>query len=204
MTSTRISGAALVLGGLTYLVTNTGLTLAVPTDLSPAEVYASDAFLTRLSVATLSVFLLIVGSLGIWARQARQVGVFGRISFGLAFLGSLMTFAHEWAQVFYLSDLANLSPDGMQALIDAPTTSLYGLETALVAGSFMIGWILFSISTLLARRLNPVGPLLLLAGLVGLAPLAMTLPDMWGFIVGNSLAGLGWIAMGLNLSRKPD
>lgn len=198
----RFTGTALLLGGLTFLIANLILTPLIPSDPDDWTVsFASNEFLARLSTAAASVFFLLVGAFGIAARQAHRTGWFGKAAFAILFVGSITTFAHEWAQVFFLHPLAVSAPDGLRAIGDADFPSFYLVEAIMVLSLFMTGWLLLMISTLLARVFRPIGPLLVLGGMLGLPALAATLPGLWGFTVGNGIIGLGWVLMGLELRK---
>ena len=199
MATHRTAGAALFLGGLTYFIANGPLTLALPNPEDWTALFASQAFLARLSVAIVSVFLLLAGALGVFARQKDRVGAFGKLSFVLLFAGSMSTFAHEWGQVFFLHPLAQAAPEGLQALEDIEGANLYDVEAMIALGGFMLGWMLFSASMLFARVFRPLGPGLVLAGLFLTPVLAALLPGFWGFMAGNAVLALGWMAMGRDL-----
>jgi hypothetical protein len=195
----KLTGTCLFLGGVTFLVANLILFPMIPQTEDWTDSFASTAFLARLSVAAASVFFLLVGSFGIMSRQAHKVGWFGKTAFAIVFIGSVTTFAHEWAQVFFLHPLAVAAPEGLRAIGDAEFPSLYLVEAILVLSLFMVGWMLLMASTLMARVFSPLGPVLVLGGMLAMPALAPALPGIWGFIVGNGVIGLGWTLMGLEL-----
>lgn len=200
MTS-KLTAYALILGGALYLVANSVLTLLLPLDLPGQEVFATQAFLHRLSVAAASVFFLLVGSIGVYARQSHKTGWFGGLTFILTFIGCAFVFAHEWGQVFFLHELALVAPDGLQALEDIEGANLYDIEAILGLSLFMIGWFMFAISMLTARVFSRTGPILLIAGFLAVSVLSPVLPGLWGFVIGNSVVALGWIVLGWEASR---
>ena len=198
----NLTGWSLVLGGVLFLIANTVLTLLMPVDGSSAEIFGSGEFLRRLSVAAACVFFLLVGAIGLYARQAHKTGWFGGLAFAIAFIGCATAFAHEWGQVFFLHDLANTAPEGLNALVDREGLNLYLIEVFLALVPFMLGWWLFAISMLMARVFSPLGPILLIAGFIAVPVLAATLPDLWGFVVGNTIIGFGWVILGWELARS--
>lgn len=198
----NLTGLAVILGGVLYITANTVLTLLMPVDGSSAEIFGSGGFLRRLSVAAACVFFLLVGSVGLYARQAHKTGWFGGLAFAIAFTGCATIFAHEWGQVFFLHELAIVAPEGLNALVDREGLNLYVVEVFLALIPFMLGWWLFAISMLMARVFNPLGPILLIAGFIAVPILAATLPDLWGFVVGNSIVGAGWVILGLELAKS--
>lgn len=199
MSTNRFFGLALMSGGLAFLIANTVITPMMPTPDDWTATFASPEFLARLSVAAASVFLLLIGAFGIQRHRGEANGWFGRGSFALLFVGSMTMFAHEWAQVFFLHPLAKASPEGLRAIGDASFPSFYLVEAFIGLSLFTLGWLLLAISMLISRRFHFAGPGLLLVGLLGVGPLAAALPGIWGFVVGNSVIGLGWILIGRDL-----
>jgi len=201
-----LTGTALILGGLTYLIANTVLTLMMPMGEDWTLMFASDAFLARLSVAASSVFFLLVGAIGLYNRQAAKLSLFGKTAFGILFIGSMFLFAHEWAQVFFLHTLAQIDPEALMALENVEgTVNFYDIEAILAVTGFLLGWLLFSISMLMARIIKPIGPIILLAGFFITPALAVALPELWGFVIGNSFTAFGWVLIGRDMMRPlPD
>lgn len=200
----NLTGWSLILGGVLYLITNTVLTLLMPQDVPGAELFASDAFLRRLSVAAATVFFLTAGAIGIYVRQSHKTGWFGGFAFLLAFTGNIITFAHEWGQVFFLHELARVAPEGLNALEDVEGPNLYDIETFLALGFFMFGWLLLGVSMLMARVFKPAGPALLIAGFFLVPILGASLPGLWGFAAGNVVVALGWILIGRDLAGSDN
>ena len=199
MRNETLTGSALIAGGIIYFVVNGILTPLLPTDIPWVEVFASTTFLTRLSLACVSVLLLLVGSLGLFRRQSPHTGWGGLLAYAVLFVGCVMVFAHEWGQVFFLHELAKVAPDGLLALEEQDARNLYDIETILGLVGFMLGWILFAISMLVARVFKPLGPALILLGLLSTPVLGALLPDLWGFVVGNVVLSIGWVVLGREL-----
>jgi len=199
MTNTKLTGYSLMLGGALYLIANGVLTPLLPLDLPGPQLFASEAFLWRLSFAAASAFFLLVGSIGIFAAQSHKTGWFGATAFGLTFVGCTIIFAHEWGQVFFLHELAQVAPEGLQALEDIEGANLYDIETVLVLSIFMTGWLLLAISMLLARVFRRIGPILVIAGMFAVPILAAALPGIWGFVAGNLVIASGWTILGWEL-----
>lgn len=204
MFADRFYGLALLLGGCAFIIANAIITPLMPTPDDWTGTFASPEFLARLSTAAASVFLLLVGAFGIQQRRGEAIGWFGRIAFMVLFTGSVTVFAHEWAQVFFLHPLAKAAPDGLRAIGDVPFPSFYLVEAMIGLGLFTTGWLLLAISMLISQRFQAAGPVLVIAGLLGLGPIVATLPGVWGFAVGNSIIGLGWILIGRDLMTARD
>lgn len=196
------SGSILVTGSICYFITNGIFTPLLPTDIPWTEVFASNIFLARLSFASLSVFLLLVGSIGLYRQQSESHGAFGSISYGLLFTGSVLVFAHEWGQVFFLHELAKVAPDGLEALENRDGFNLYDVEMFAGLIGFMVGWILFAISMLKTKKFSFAGPTLILIGLFAAPILGAVAPFPWGFVVGNLILASGWFVLGLELIKS--
>ncbi len=204
MRNETITGSALLTGGIFYFVTNGIFTPLLPTDIPWTDVFASTTFLARLSFASLSVFLLLVGSIGLFRRQSHRTRTFGALAYGVLFTGCVLVFAHEWGQVFFLHELAKVAPEGLEALENREGFNLYDIETFVGLIGFMLGWLLFAVSMLMARVFNPVGPGLILVGLFAAPILGAVMPALWGFVVGNVILSLGWIILGSELIRTRE
>ncbi len=196
------SGIAVVFGGVLMIIVNAVFTPLLPVDVPGPEVMASSVFFWRLSLAALTAFLLLVGSPGLLQYQSGRSGRFGMIAFGLAFIGSALIFAHEWAQVFFLHPLALVDPEALQAIEDVEGLNLYELEAIIVASTFAIGWIAFSASMLVAKVFARLGPALVIAGFFAVPLLAVAL-GIWGQVIGTVVLGSGWILLGRELIKRP-
>ncbi len=202
MTTQKVTGWALMLGAVFYFIANGIVTPLMPTEGTSAELFSSPEFLIRLSFAAASVFGLLVGSIGIFNHQRHKTRWFGAMAFGITFVGTAIIFAHEWAQVFFLHELAIVAPEGLNTLVDRDGLNFYMVEFLTVLSTFMLGWILLGISMLLARVFHPIGPILLLAGFFSVPILAASMPDLWGFVVGNLIVALGYFMIGRDLLRS--
>lgn len=52
------------------------------------------------------------------------------------------------------------------------------------------------------RVFNPIGPILLIAGFFAVPILAAAVPDLWGFVAGNTIIGTGWVLLGWELAKS--
>ena len=202
MTHLKFSGYCLVLGGLLLFLGNAIFSPMLPIDGEASDIMGSTAFVWRLGINALTVFLLMIGSTGIYKNQVNETGMFGALAFALAFAGSAFMFAHEWGQVFYMHTFAALSPEALNA-VDGSNPSLFLIEIGLSLGGFALGWILFSISTWMAGAIPRIGPILVLSGFVAIPIISAVLSDpVWGGILGSIPLGGGLTHMGLTLVKK--
>ena len=117
--SNLFGGTLMMLVGVLFLLVNTLLTILMPMGDPFTELMASDAFLHRLSAATLLMFLLTIGTYYLYIFNDKRKQTADKICFGIAFLGCFALFAHEWAQVFYIYPLANAAPHEQLLLLSA-------------------------------------------------------------------------------------
>ncbi len=200
MNSFKLSGMAISLGGIFLITVNTVFTPMLPMDVPFPEMMASQVYVWRLSLAALTVFLFMIGSPGLYRYQAGQSGLFGKVSFSLAFLGCATLFAHEWGQVFFVHSIAIAAPDALQAMEDTKGINLFDIEALIAITFFGLGWIAFAISMLVTRVYSRTGPALIITGFFAVPLLsAMTSPILGGAL-GNVVLGTGFILMGRELA----
>lgn len=198
----RCTGVALALGGALTLLINAGLTPLIPTHAAFAKTAASVIFLWRQGASALAAALLLLGSVGLYLRQAERAGRFGAVAFAMAFLGSGLLLAMEWAEVFLVRTLALRAPDALQALDAGHGLSGYDLGAMIAFGMFALGWIALAASTLRTGMLSRRAAGLVIAGLFATPLLGAALPGAWGAVAGNGILGLGWFWLGHDLHRS--
>ena len=203
MKSLKLSGIAIAAGGVFLIIVNAVFTPMLAIDAPFTEMMASKVFLWRLSLAALTVFLLMIGTPGLHAYQADRSGLFGRIAFGLTFLGCALLFAHEWAQVFFMHSMAVVAPDALQAVEDTAGMSIFDLEGLIVAVTFTLGWIAFAASMLVAKVFQRLGPALVIAGFFAIPLLSAVTTLKLGGALGNAVLGSGFILLGRELLKSP-
>jgi hypothetical protein len=195
------SGIAVALGGLLTILVNAGLTPLLDADAPYTETAVSSVFLWRQSLSALAAVLLLIGSVGLFLRQAGVSGRFGAIAFALAFLGSALLLGNEWCQIFFVRGLALRFPDTLRELESVKGPNLFDTGAMLALIVFSLGWIIFSVSMLLSGAYSRRGPIMVMAGFIAIPVLGAALPDMWGLIVGNLVLGCAWILLGRELHK---
>jgi hypothetical protein len=183
---------------LTFLI-NAGLTPLLPTHAPFAETAASTLFLWRQSASALAAALLLLGSIGLYLRQAERAGRFGAVAFLMAFLGSALLLATEWNEVFLVRDLALQVPNALQMLDAGHHPSLYDLGAIISLGTFTIGWLALAVQTLRAGIFSRRAASLVIAGFL-LIPLLGAV-GVWGVVLGNAVLGSGWFLLGCELRK---
>ena len=199
----KLSGIAIAVGGVLLNFINALQTPMLPLNVPFKEIIASDAFVWRLSVASLTVFLFMVGSPGLHAYQASRSGLFGKVAFSLAFLGCAFLFAHEWGQVFFVHSMAVAAPEALQAMEDAEGLNLYDVEAIIALSFFALGWLAFAVSMLVAKVFSRLGPALVIAGFFAVPILTAATSVTIGGALGNAVLGAGFILLGRELIRHP-
>ncbi len=202
MNSIRLSGIAISLGGVLLIIVNAVFTPMLATDVPFPEMMASQAYVWRLSLAAITVFLFMIGSPGVYRYQADQSGLFGKIAFGLTFLGCATLFAHEWGQVFFVHSMAVAAPDALQAMEDAQGINAFDLEALIVIMAFTLGWIGFAASMLAAKFIARPGPVLIITGFFAIPLFTVVAGPALGGALGNAVLGSGFILLGRELIRS--
>ena len=203
MNSFRLSGLAIATGGFFLIFVNAVFTPMLAMDVPFPEMMASTTYLWRLSLATLTVFLFMIGSPGLHAYQDSHSGLFGKIAFSLTFLGCAFLFAHEWAQVFYVHSIAVAAPDALQAMEDAEGMNAFDIEALITIMTFTLGWISFAASMIVARVFGRLGPVLIIAGFFAIPLLSAVTSPILGGVLGNAVLGSGFIILGRELFKCP-
>lgn len=200
----RWTGTALMLGGALTVLINAAFTPFLPLDAPLTQTATSAVFLWRQCGSAVAAALLLLGSVGLYLRQAERRGYFGGIAFLTAFLGSALLLAWEWVDVFVLRDLALRAPDGLRTLEAGKGLSLYDLGALIAISVFALGWIALAAWTLRGKVVSRPAAWLVIAGLFLTPLLTAVLPKMWGGVLGNAVLGSGWLWLGLEVRKQPD
>lgn len=201
LTTTKLSsnlmrwcGAALLLSGLLTVI---GLLLHPDQEANPGVMLATSWDLIHTALL-IGIILSLFGLVGLYARQAVEVGPLGLIGFGLAFTGNALFVAVMTIDAYIIPALM-ADPAG-QNLLD-PAGPLFKGPLGLIFMSagifFALGQLLTGIATMRANVL-PCWAGLLLIGAVLLA-FSPPLPHLVG-MVGGMVMGGGYIWLGYALS----
>jgi hypothetical protein len=203
---TRLFGWALIGGGVLTGVANAVFSPLLPIEGSFAELAGSQVFLVRLSLAAAGLMLVLLGMVGLYIRHAAKIGWFSALAFVVAFCGTAAIMAHEWAQVFFIHHIAKTAPDALDAMENVAGPNLFDAESIIVASSFSLGWIVWSIAMLRARVIGWLGPVLVPLGLfaaplLGAGASALGVSMVLGMAAGSVIFSLGFIVLGLALLK---
>jgi hypothetical protein len=197
----KITGSNLIRWtGLSAMVA--GIIFAAIQPIHPPDVVASvntSAWAIITGLKTAMCLFLLLGIVGLYARQVNKAGWLGLVGFLLFGLSWAIQTAFVFAESFIMPPLATLAPKFVDGFLGASygrasevdlgaLPAIYGL---VVGGGYMLGGLVFGIAILRAGILSrwPAG---LLAVTAALTPLAALLP--------HTIQRLAAIPMGLALA----
>ena len=176
----RWAGLAAILAGV-LLVVGDLLDLAIGFGDEPfSEVATTGTHALQSWIRLIGAVLLLIGLVGLYARQSEAAGPLGLAGFLVAFLGTALFMGFVWAILFLTPTLAVEAP----VLLDEgpPPGFFFTLIT------FSVGWLLFGIATLLARVYPRTAALVLIIGAVlAILPLPFT-----GIVLAVAVGWLGF------------
>lgn len=187
----RLGGLVALMGFVSVFIMETIYFFALPDSVAPSVQARSSAFFVIELLYIIALLVAFLGFVGLYARQAEQVGVLGLISFVMSFFGFVSFFAVEWERTFILPILAQIIPNVMDHP-DPSQTNLTQTFDAAQAISFLllfVGWLLFGVATLRAAVLPRGAAVLLMVGAVLAAFWAV---DPFGGIFELSGAGISF------------
>ncbi len=168
-----VAAALLVVGDLLNLTV-----LFSPEPFS--EEAQSGSYIFRQVLFLLGVMLLLLGLVGLYARQSQAAGTLGLVGFLVAFAGTVLVAGFLWASTFITPALATEVPEFLDA---GPPP---GFFPALITCG--VGWLLFSIATLRARVYPRRASILLIVGaVIFVVPLPLT-----GIVLSVAVGWLGF------------
>ena len=177
----RWSGLAAVAGGVLLVIAELS-TLPTINEENLSEVAVTTSWAVQQLLFLLSSVLLLLGLVGLYARQSEAAGVLGLVGFLTAFLGTTLTAGVSFDQIVVLPILAAEAPEVVNG-----TPPLGILLPFLLFG---VGWVLFGVATLRARVYPRRAAVLLVVG-AGLA----AVPLIFSTII-FALA-VAWLGLGL-------
>jgi hypothetical protein len=183
----RWSGLAALVGSVLLVVLDVA-EFALLGDQAESVAAATGALIIVRASFIMAIALIILGLVGLYARQAEQTGVLGLIAFLVAFIGSVMVAGLQWGAAFISPWLAGVAPE----LLDTEPSEALMAGIMLSFVLFALGWLLFGLASLRARAL-PRGAAVLL--MVGAALMfVLLLLELPGFTVvfGVALAWMGY------------
>lgn len=190
------SGLAALVGGVLHALGDvydwTHLIKPLP------EQIGSTPFFVQYTVYLLSLALMLLGLVGLYAFQSERTGPFGLMSFFLAFLGTVLYAAAVWALLFIGPLIATEAPQLLRGQAPASVASRLAIMGFLGSyGTFALGWLLFGVATLRNRLLPRLAALLLIIGAVLSSPV-VPFPPRTDLVFSVAVA---WLGLALLTSR---
>lgn len=200
----KYSGIVLIMGGLSFVITNVAISPFVDFEAPFSEMLTSSSFFYRMIFAALTVVFLLFGSIGLnlYHSQIERARLFRHITFIIAFFGSAFLLANEWHQIFVLPEIAKISPEVIDKLGSSDNVSSYAIGAMIALTTFSFGWILFTISLLITRKLKRLGPALVIAGFFIIPLISGIFTPVWGGIIGSISLGIGFSLIGIELFKS--
>jgi hypothetical protein len=191
----RLSGLALVVGGVIAAVFNVISTVAFPSNsngFDPKVVTGAPWQIVTL-LTFIGGVLILLGFPGVYVRQAKETRVLGLIGFILLYLAVLMAgIIFEMITLLIMPYLATAAPKLLGSNSGPPAIFVFFIAFGL---STTVGAILFSIAMLRAHVLPRMAAIMLLIAmvlnLVGFAPL----PGLLGAILYTAGSVLFYLAL---------
>lgn len=156
----RWSGLAAILGGALLIVSDfLGFTV-LSGDLT--ETTATGTYLADGSMRVLAGVLLLLGLVGLYARQSEASGGLGLVAFLIAFAGTALILGTWWTNAFVAPSLATEAP----AFLEAGPTGVLGVGFTLSFALGAVGWLLFGLVSLRTRIYPRAAVIVLIVGAV--------------------------------------
>ena len=189
--------AALVAGVLLAALQPFEIYVILGGDQLPEEATTNNTWLVTHLLLLGAAMLLLLGLVGIHARQAEKTGRLGTIGFLLAFLGSALLAGWLWTETFVAPAVAEVA---IEMLGGEPRGTL-AIGLALTFTLFGIGWLLFGLSGLLSKGQPLGGAVLIMLGAVLALVLAFAGVEA---PIGTVLFGIGLIWVGYDVWARPE
>ena len=161
------------------------LSLATESE-NPSESATTASYAFTWLLYLLGGVLLLLGLVGLYARQSEAAGILGLVGFVAALFGTVLALGAVWAQLFVAPSLAIEAP----RVLDTEPRGALALGFTLTFLVFLpLGWLLFGIATLRARVYPRVAAIVLIVGaVIGGLPIPLT-----EIVLNVAVAWLGFV-----------
>ncbi len=181
----RWGGLAALFGGALLLVSD--LLGLIPTSGSFSETATTGSYAVESGLRLLGGMLVLLGLVGLYARQSGASGAPGLVGFLAAFAGTSLLLGAFWANTFVVPSLAMEAP----GFLDAGTTGTLWLGFTSSFALAALGWVLFGAATFRARVYPRAASVLLMIG----AALTFTPLPVSGVVFDVAVAWLGFVLL---------
>ncbi len=183
----RWGGVAAMLAGALFVAADL-LSLSISPKFPSSESLLSEPYAIQSVLKLAGAALLLLGLLGLHARQADTAGPLGTAGFLAAFCGTALAVGSFWATAFFAPAMAASDPAGFDALQGPPGRLADAFVVTIAA--FVLGWGLFGLASWRARVYPRAAVLLLMIG----TPLAIGTLLVVGFPTGIFFsAAVAWL-----------
>ena len=165
----RWSGLAAILGGVLLLISDL-LSLTAPSG-SLSEAATTTSYAVDSGLRLIGGTSLLLGLVGLYARQSAASGALGLVAFLVAFAGTTLILGTWWTNAFVAPSLATEEPAFLEA---GPTGALgFGFTLSFALGA--VGWLLFGLVSFGARVYPRAAVVVLMVGAaLAFAPLPIS------------------------------
>jgi hypothetical protein len=162
----RLAGLLSVAAGVLLVVTQLLFSLMlVVADGDPVRRARSPLAGVNGLLTLLAGYLLLLGLVGLYARQAAASGTLGLVGFVVAVLGTMLLAGAWWLEAFAVPWAVLKAP----ALVAATPTGRLLAGRSVSFGVFALGWVLFGLASLRARVFpRDAAILLIIGGVIGI------------------------------------
>jgi hypothetical protein len=183
----RWSGLAALVGGLLWIVLEVAFLIIVG-DQPESVAAVTSAWVILLVLALVGNMLILLGLVGLYARQVAETGVLGLVAFLVAFFGTALFVGLNWTFTFAAPSLAQAAPE----VLDADPSGVLGAGFILTFVLFGLGWLLFGLASLRAGVLPRGAAVLLVVGAVLIFVLSLLELPFSAVVFGIALAWIGY------------
>jgi hypothetical protein len=188
----RWSGLAALVGSVLFIFSDI-VQYIVFGDQPESSAAATDTWIILDMFFLVAIMLIFLGLLGLYSRQAEHAGIFGLLAFVVALSGTAMLFGFIWTGTFILPYLASAGPEFVDpGFLDADPSGTLMSGVILTFGLFVIGWVLFGLSSLRAGVLPRGASVLLMFGAVFFFVLFMLVLPGATVVFSVALAWMGY------------
>lgn len=188
----RWSGMASILAGVLYTVG----TLIHPAGEDVAAI-ASSTWVPAHALSAAAALFMLLGLVGLYARQVEKTGWLGLLGFVLAFIGSAILGSEQFQAATLMPIIASKAPTLIEESSTSSSALIFGLVLLL---SFVLGFLLFGIAVMRAGVLPRWSGLVLIIGL--LLSFGGAISQVIGIIAAVVFgAGLAWMGYALWTSK---
>jgi len=135
--------------------------------------------------------LLLLGLVGLYARQSEESGATGLVAFLVAFAGTSMILGTWWTNTFVAPTLATDAP----AFLEAGPTGIMGVAYTLSFALGAVGWLLFGLVSLRTRVYPRAAAATLVVGTHLASHVSTNLPARAIAALGLAIVGGGMLVL---------